>query len=128
MGLQLQFYSTSLFCTICTMKGYWNIFAVLLTASLTLSAQASFSICKFSSHYPHKASCLVMRIEQLVTNSNLSEMKNKILSTCLQGNCRDRLGKLIFINSVFRVKRVKSTVLERLTKTKIAPSITYVPS
>ena len=30
---------------------------------LTLSVPASLSICKFSLHYPHKISCLVMRIK-----------------------------------------------------------------
>ena len=33
------------------------------TFFLTPSAQASLSVCKFSLHYPHKISCLVMRIK-----------------------------------------------------------------
>ena len=43
---------------------------------LTLSAPASLSVCKFSVHYPHKTSCLVMRKQQVVINSNLSKIKN----------------------------------------------------
>ena len=44
---------------------------------LTFSAPASLSVCKFSLHYPHKISCLVMRTKPLIINSNLSKMKNK---------------------------------------------------
>ena len=54
---------------------------------------SSLSACKFSLHYPHKISCLVVRIKQLIIHSNLSKMKNKILPTCLQGNYRDSLGE-----------------------------------
>ena len=51
---------------------------------------------------------LVMRIEQMITHSNLSKMKNKILPICLQGNYRDGLGE--FNNKSYGVlgaKRVK---------------------
>ena len=34
-----------------------------------------------------------MRIKQLIIYTNLSEMKNKILPTCLQGNYRYSLGE-----------------------------------
>ena len=34
----------------------------------SLSAPASSSVCKFSLRYPHKTSCLVMRIKQLITH------------------------------------------------------------
>ena len=50
---------------------------------LTLSAPAILSVCKFSLCYPHKISWLVMRIKQLILQSKLSWMKNKILPTCL---------------------------------------------
>ena len=33
--------------------------------TMCLSASAIISVCKFSLHYPHKISCLVMRIKQL---------------------------------------------------------------
>ena len=76
--------------------------------ALTLSAAASLSVCKFSLHYPHKTSCLVMRIKQLIIQNNLSKMKNNILPTSLQDNCRDSLGE--FSNTsygVFGAERVK---------------------
>ena len=34
-----------------------------------------------------------MRIKQMIIHSNLSDMKNKTLQTCLQGNYRDSLGE-----------------------------------
>ena len=37
---------------------------------LTLSAPASLSVCKFSLHYPHKISCLIMRIKKMIIHSN----------------------------------------------------------
>ena len=49
-----------------------------------------------------------MRIKQLIIHSNLSKMKNKILSTCLQGNYKDSKGE--FSNAsydVFGAERVK---------------------
>ena len=56
------------------------------------------SVCKFSLHYLHKISCLVMRTKFLVTYScNLSKMKNKILPACLQGNYRDSLGEFTVV-------------------------------
>ena len=55
---------------------------------LTLSSPGSLSVYKFSLYYPHKISCLVMRIKQMIIHSNLSKMKDKILLTCLQGNKR----------------------------------------
>ena len=39
--------------------------------TLTLSAPASLSVCKFFLHYSHKISCLVMpRTKQLIIHSN----------------------------------------------------------
>ena len=49
----------------------------------TPSATSILSVCKFSLHYPHKISFLVMRIKQMNTHRKLSKMKNKTLSTCL---------------------------------------------
>ena len=49
-----------------------------------------------------------MRIKQMIINSNLSKMRNKILPTCLQGNYRDSLRE--FSNTsygVFESERVK---------------------
>ena len=56
---------------------------------LILSAPASLSVhvCKVSVHYPYKISCLVIGIKEIVTNSNLSKMKNKIpIRNCAIGN------------------------------------------
>ena len=66
---------------------------ILLLLFLLLSAPASLSVCKFSLHYSHKIRCLVMRIKQIITQSNLPNMKNQILPTCLQGNYRESLGE-----------------------------------
>ena len=60
---------------------------------LTLSAPASLTVCRFYLYYPHKISCFVMRIKQIIIHSNLSKMKIKILPACLQGNYRDSLGE-----------------------------------
>ena len=49
----------------------------------------------------------------MIIHSNLSKMKNKILSTCLQGNYGDRLGE--FINRSYGVVGV-----EKVLKIKIA--------
>ena len=38
---------------------------------VTVSAPASLSECKFSLHYPHKISCLLMRIRQMNIHNNL---------------------------------------------------------
>ena len=38
-------------------------------------------------------SCLVIRIKQMIIHSNLSEIKSKILPTCLQGKYRHSLGE-----------------------------------
>ena len=49
-----------------------------------------------------------MRIKQMIINSNLSKMRNKILPTCLKGNYRDSLRE--FSNTsygVFGSERVK---------------------
>ena len=51
------------------------------------------SVYTFSLYYPHKISCLVMRIKQMITHSILFEIKKKILPICLQGNYRDSLGE-----------------------------------
>ena len=48
-----------------------------------------------------------MRTKQMIIHSNLSEMKNKILPTCSQGNYRDSLGE--FSNTshgVFEAERI----------------------
>ena len=37
----------------------------------------SLRLCKFSLHHPHKISCLVMRIRQMIIHGNLSVLKNK---------------------------------------------------
>ena len=60
-----------------------------------------------------------MRIKQLITHSNLSQMKNKILPTCLQGNYGDSLGE--FSNAsyfVFGAERGKTA--EQKTKLSMA--------
>ena len=44
---------------------------------------------------PHKTSCLVLRIKQIIIDTNLSKTKNKILPTYSQGNHRDNLGEFI---------------------------------
>ena len=54
---------------------------------------ASLAACEFSLYVPHKIGCRVLKIKQMIIHSNLSEMKNKILPTCLQGNYRDGLGE-----------------------------------
>ena len=46
----------------------------------------------------------------MIIHNNLSEMKNKILSTCLQGNYRDSLGE--FSNTSNRVLRAESVKTE----------------
>ena len=71
----------------------------------------TLSVCEFSLHYPHKVSCLVMRIKKLIIHRKLSKMKNKILPTCLQGNYRNSLGE--FSNTSYGVvgaERIKKTV------------------
>ena len=55
--------------------------------------EASLSVSKFSLHYLHKRSCLVMRLKQVIIHRKLPKMKDKILPTCLQGNYRDSLGE-----------------------------------
>ena len=53
-----------------------------------------------------------MRIKQMIIHNNLSEMKNRILPTCLRGNYRNSLGE--FSNTscgVFGAERVKYTFL-----------------
>ena len=76
--------------------------------NIILSAQASLSVCKFSLHNPHKRSCLVKRIKQLIIHSNLSKIKDKILPTCFQGNYRDSLGEFSNTSSgMFGSKSVK---------------------
>ena len=47
----------------------------LTQTCFTLSTPASLSVCKFSAHYPHKISCSVMRIKQLILDRNLSDEK-----------------------------------------------------
>ena len=42
-----------------------------------------------------------MGIKQLIIHNNLSQMKNKILPTCLQANYRDSLGE--FSNTEYGV-------------------------
>ena len=88
-------------------------FSWLFHLDLLLSkTNSSLLICRFSLHYPDKISCLIMRIKQTIIHSNLSEMKNKILPTSLQGNYRDSLGE--FNNTsygVFVAKRVKQNRL-----------------
>ena len=68
-----------------------NTFGTLPVRKLTLSSPASLSVCKFSLHYPHKTSYLVMRIKQIIIDSYLSKVK-KIPLTSFQGNYKDRLG------------------------------------
>ena len=41
-----------------------------------------------------------MRIKQVILNSNLSQMKNKILPICLQGNYGDSLGEFSNVSKV----------------------------
>ena len=43
--------------------------------SLTLSVQASLSVCKFSLCNPHKIGCLEMRIKEAIIHSNYLELK-----------------------------------------------------
>ena len=55
---------------------------------------------------------MVMRIKQLNTLilSSLSEMKNKFLPICLQGNYRDSLGEfsnMSYMYDMFGAERVK---------------------
>ena len=79
--------------------------------TLTLSAPASLSVCKFSLYYPRKRSCLVMRIKRMVIYRNISKMKNKILPTSLRGNFRDSLGEFSNVSyGMFGAERVKAKV------------------
>ena len=39
-----------------------------------------------------------MRIKQMIIHSNLSKIKNKIFTTCLQGKSRDSLGEFVKTN------------------------------
>ena len=72
---------------------------------LTLWAPASLSVCKFSLHYPHKISCLVMRIKHMIIQSNLSEMKNKILPASVRdAKVRKVLG--VWFNLSYRESMV----------------------
>ena len=86
---------------------------------LILLAPFHLSVCKFSLHFPHKISCLVMRIKQMIIHSNLSEMKNKILQTCLQGYNRNSLGE-VNNNSygIFGADRVKEKMNTYMQCTK----------
>ena len=45
--------------------------------TLSVSAPAALSVCKFSLHYPHKIGCFVMRIKQIIIHSSLARVKNK---------------------------------------------------
>ena len=83
------------------MSGY--LVAVFPIVGQPFLAQANLSVCKFSLRYPHKISCLVMRIKQMIIHRKLSKMKNKILPTCLQGNYGDSLGE--FSNTLYGVVR-----------------------
>ena len=79
--------------------------------SLTLSGPVSLSVYKFSLHYPHKTSCLVMRIKQMIIHNNLSKIKSKILPTCLQRNYRqfkEEFGNTSY--DVFGAERVTRNV------------------
>ena len=62
-------------------------------------SSSQFISMQISVCYPHKLSCLVVKIKQMIIYSNLSQMKNNILSTYLQGNFRGRLGE--FINTSY---------------------------
>ena len=64
----------------------------ILISLVTLYAPVSLSVCKFFLHYTHRICCLVMRTKQMIIQSSLSKMKNKILPTCSQGNYRGTLG------------------------------------
>ena len=48
--------------------------------TITLSASASLSVCKFSLLYPLKVSCMLVRIKQIIIHSNLSKMENNSLN------------------------------------------------
>ena len=66
---------------------------------LTRSVPASFSVCNFFYLSTSKRCCLVVIIKQMV--SDLSNMTDKILPTCLQGNYRYSLGE--FSNTSYGV-------------------------
>ena len=74
--------------------------------AITSLGPASLSVCKFSLHYPHKTSCLVIRMKQMIIHSNLPKMKDKILPVCLKGNYRDNLGE--FSNTSYGVFGAKA--------------------
>ena len=61
---------------------------------LTPSAPASSSVCKLSLYCPHRISCLVMRVKQMILHSNLSKMRNKTLQTCLHGNYKRQFRRI----------------------------------
>ena len=75
-----------------TVVGGWGCMSSFLWVDPFRLSQF-ISMYKFSIHYSHKISCLIMRIKQMVIHSNLSKMKNKIFATCLKGNNRDSSGK-----------------------------------
>ena len=62
----------------------WTAKTRYLKIEFNAFSASQLSVCKLSLHYPHKISCLVMRIKEMIIHSNLSKMKNKILQTCLQ--------------------------------------------
>ena len=91
---------------------------------LSLSAAASVSICEFFLHYPHKTSCLVKRIKQMIINSNFIKTINKILPTFLQGCYGDNLEE--FSNTsygVFEAERI--TFLLYIVRLQETPKLEY---
>ena len=93
-------------------------------------SSSSLSVWKFSIYYyQHKISCLAIRIKQMIIHSNLPQMTNQTLPTCLQGDYRDGLGE--FSNAsygVFGAERVRHSTRGSCTwhevKLKSVPAFT----
>ena len=112
LGLFSQFYRSEV--ADLSVNGHCDLDVQSVIPNLSLSAKASYQH-QFSSYYRHKLSCLVMRTMQMIIQSNLSEMENKILPTCLQRKYRDSLGE--FSNTsygVFGVERARRRLRETL--------------
>ena len=79
---------------------------------LSLSAPDCLSVFEFSLHYPHKISCLVMRIKQMIMHSNVSKMRNKLLPNLFRKKTKDSLGEFSNMSyGVFAAERVSRGTL-----------------
>ena len=73
-------------------------------------SSSQFISFKFSLHFPHKLSCLVMRIKQLIIHSNLSKMKKNLSRPDYKETMETVWARIqqCVIYSVFGAKRVKT--------------------